>query len=96
MTKEQEPPRAARILHVRGHLVVADPDPVVCDREIDDMIDEGLALRVALWRHEDLGQELLGNLPVGLLVEGLQDQAVNWTDGLRLDLAYSWAIYSAS
>lgn len=52
-------------------LVVADPDTVVGDREVEHVVNEGFALGVALRRRKHMRQQLLHQLPVRLLIERL-------------------------
>lgn len=53
------------------HLVVAEPDAALCNAEVDDMVEEGLALGVPLGRGERMRQHLLQKLQVRLLVKRL-------------------------
>ena len=54
-----------------AHLVVAHPDAVVSEAKGDDVVNEGLALVVLGRRCKHLGQQLLQQLEMRQVVEGL-------------------------
>ena len=57
----------ALLVHERGDLVVPEPDLVVGNRKAEHMVDERLALRVALGRTQDLSGKLTSGR-VGLAI----------------------------
>lgn len=58
------------------HLVIAYPQAIVCNCEVNDMVNEGLAPGVASRGGKHVSHHLLDNLPVGLIIERLLMKAL--------------------
>lgn len=57
-----------------GNLVIPNPHTAICDREAEDMVNEGFGSWMASGGGKQMSQHLLQDLPVRLIVKGLQDK----------------------